>query len=166
MFLKEIYNYIRFTCSNIHSSILGIYNLTKKKEVNLVKEKKQKRKVPPNISRWVALQALSFVHSATSRFLFLLSLCNNKPLHSLLFRDHNHSSKIQTNPKQNKTKPNQNKNATNMLCSSSHHSFLPQYTTPIHSLFFNSHLPFSLRQTPLSSLSFLALKTHTFHLRT
>ena len=84
MFLKEIYNYIRFMCSNIHSSILGIYNLTKKKEVNLVKEKKQKRKVPPNISRWMALQALSFVHSATSRFLFLLSLCNNKPLHSTL----------------------------------------------------------------------------------
>ena len=32
MFLKEIYNYIRFMCSNIHSSILGIYNLTKKEE--------------------------------------------------------------------------------------------------------------------------------------
>lgn len=33
MFLREIYNYIRFMCSNIHSSILSIYNLTKKKRL-------------------------------------------------------------------------------------------------------------------------------------
>lgn len=65
----------------------------------------------------MALQALSFVHSATSRFLFLLCLCNNKPPHSLLFRNHNHSSKNQTKPNQNETKQTKPKTKTLLTCS-------------------------------------------------